>query len=167
MELKEKTKLTPRALSKHLRELEKEHHWVERKEDTESGQYPHPVLYKATDITVRYVKIMKTTFQYATNIETMLKETKNPYLILEDIHTISRTYFTEILAAIQHSIQNITYKNIDYMTSLLLHSTYKIYTTALIKATTKAMQSGTHFDIIDKAYNQLLQTCEEENIEEL
>lgn len=155
MELKEKTKLSPRTLSKHLHELEKELHWIERKEDTQSGEYPHPVLYKATDTTIKYVALMKTTFEYADNIETMLKETKDPFPILDDILRVSKIYFIQILAGIQYKM--MTWKQIDYATSLFLHSPYEIYTTTLIEAVTKAMQSGTHFDIIDRAYNQLLQ----------
>jgi DNA-binding transcriptional ArsR family regulator len=156
MELIEKTKLTPRTLSKHLRELERERRWIERREDTESGEYPHPVLYKATDITVRYMKLVKVTSEYAENIETMLKETKDPFPILDEILSISKEYFIMILAGIQYK-KTMPWKNIDYMTSLLLHSTFECYTTSLIAAVTKAMQSGTHFDTIDPRYEQVMQ----------
>jgi DNA-binding HxlR family transcriptional regulator len=162
MELIERTKLTPRTLSKHLRELERELRWIERREDTETAEYPHPVLYKATDTTVRYMKLVKITSEYADNIETMLKQTKDPFPILDEILKISKTYFIMILAGIQYS-KHMPWKHIDYMTTLLLHSPYKIYTTTLIKATTKAMQSGTHFDTIDQWYKQVIQDAQPED----
>jgi DNA-binding HxlR family transcriptional regulator len=162
MELIEKTKLTPRTLSKHLRKLERQLQWIQRKEDTESGAYPHPVLYKAKDITIKYTKVLKTTYDYADNMETMLKQTKDPFPILDEILSISKEHFIMILAGIQYNKQ-MPWKDIDYMTSLLLHSTFKCYTTALIEATTKAMQSGTHFDTISQWYEEAIKDSKPED----
>lgn len=151
MELKKQTKLSPRTLSKHLDELEKELHWIERKEDTESGEYPHPVLYRANHSTVLYATYIKSVFDNADEIERRVKETKDPLQILDDFNRINQYYFTLILTAIQEN-KYMTWKKIDYMTSLFLHSPYKIYITNLITAITNTIHLGTHFDI-----DQLLQ----------
>ena len=65
--------------TKHLDELEKDLNWIERREDTESGKYPYPVLYKATRSTASYGIYIKTVFDNADQIEEELKETKDPY----------------------------------------------------------------------------------------
>lgn len=151
MELKAETKLTPRTLSKHLNELEKELHWIERKEDTESGKYPHPVLYRAKHSIASYATYIKSVFDNADEIETHLKETKDPLQIFDELHKTNQYYFAGILEAIQKN-KCMTKKHLDGITSLFLYSPYKIYTENLITAFTKAVQFGTQFDI-----NQLKQ----------
>jgi DNA-binding HxlR family transcriptional regulator len=146
MEIKKETKLSPRTLSKHLNDLEKKLHWIERKEDTESGEYPHPVLYRANDTTVSYATLIKSIFDNADQIEIYLKETKDPLQILEDFHKANQYYFTLFLETIQKN-KHTTQKLLDYMTSLFLYTPYKIYTTQLITAFAKAVQFGTQFDI--------------------
>jgi DNA-binding HxlR family transcriptional regulator len=158
MELKKETKLSPRTLSKHLNELEKELHWVERKEDTESGEYPHPVLYRANHLTVSYATYIKSVFDNADEMETRLKETKDPLQILNDFHKINQYYFTLFLIKIQES-KYITQKQLDFMANLFLYSPYKIYTQNLITAIAKAVQFGTRFDINQlKQYHNVWQT---------
>lgn len=158
MELKKETKLSPRTLSKHLDEMEKELHWIERKEDTESGKYPHPVLYRASHSTVSYATYMKSVFDNADEIETRLKETKDPLQILDDSHKINQYYFTLFLEEIQKK-PHMAQKQLDYMTSLFLHSPYEIYTKNLITAIAKAVEFGTRFDINQlKQYHHVWQT---------
>jgi len=146
MELKEKTKLTARTLSKHLDELEEELHWIEKKKDTESGKYPYPVLYKANPTTIKHTKFVMSIHEYADNIETTLKETKDPFLMLDNFHMLNQLTFTLILMAVQ-SNKYMTWKQIDYATSFFLFSPYEIYTQNLVTAITKAIQSGARFDV--------------------
>jgi DNA-binding HxlR family transcriptional regulator len=145
-ELKEETKLTPRTLSKHLNELEKELHWVERREDKESGEYPHPVLYRATDTILSYTIYMKSVFDSADIIQAELQETKDPLQILEEIHKINEYYFTLILETIQKN-KSTSLKWLDPFMSLIFHSPYEIYTREIIRAFTEAAQFGTQFNI--------------------
>jgi DNA-binding HxlR family transcriptional regulator len=145
-ELKEKTKLTPRTLSKHLNELEKELHWVERREDKESGEYPHPVLYRATDTILSYTIYMKSVFDSVDIIQAELQETKDPLQILEVIHKINEYYFTLILETIQKN-KSASSKWLDSFMSLIYYSPYEIYTKEIIRAFTEAAQFGTQFNI--------------------
>jgi DNA-binding HxlR family transcriptional regulator len=145
-ELKEKTKLTPRTLSKHLNELEKELHWIERRKDIESGEYPHPVLYRATPSTVSWTLYMKSVLDNADDIETIMKETKDPLQILKEYHKINEYYFTLILETIQNN-KSISLKWLDPFMSFVFYSPYEIYTKEIIRAFTEAVQFGTQFDI--------------------
>jgi DNA-binding HxlR family transcriptional regulator len=153
MELKEEIKLSPRTLYKHLNELEKELHWIERKEDTESGEYPHPVLYKANPTTIKHTKFVMSIHEYAEKIETKLKETRDPLLMLDDFHMLNKLIFTLTVMAIQ-SKKYLTWKQIDYMTSFFLLSPYEIYTQNLITAVTKAIQSGVRFEVKQPSVSQ-------------
>ena len=150
-ELKDKTKLTPRTLSKHLNELEKELHWIERREDTESGEYPHPVLYKATHSIASCGRYIKTIIDNADEIETDLTETKDPLQLLKEFHEINLYYFTLILEKIQES-KSKNLKELDSIMKFVYYSPYEIYTKQIITAFTKAVQFGERFDI-----NQLRQ----------
>jgi DNA-binding HxlR family transcriptional regulator len=145
MDLKEETKLTPRTLSKHLKELTNELHWIERKEDTESGEYPHPVLYRATEESILYTTYLMITLNNANKMEKRLKEIKDPLQILDEIHKLNELYFTSILENIQNSKYK-TLKQSDSITGLFLHSPYNLYIRSLLKAFTKAVQFGAHFD---------------------
>ena len=146
MELKEKTKLTPRTLSKHLNELEKELSWIERRVDTESGEYPHPVLYKAKLSTVAYAIYVQSIFDNTDDIEADLKETEDPLQILIELHKLNLHYLTLILETIQKD-KCISQKQLNWMTQLFLYTPYEIYTENLITAFTKAVQFGARFDI--------------------
>jgi DNA-binding HxlR family transcriptional regulator len=77
-ELKENIKLSPRTLYKRLNELEKELKWIERREDTESGEYPYPVLYRATELILPIAIQIKTVHHNADNIEKNLKKNQRP-----------------------------------------------------------------------------------------
>jgi DNA-binding transcriptional ArsR family regulator len=146
MELKEETKLTPRTLSKHLKELEKELNWIERKEDTESGEYPHPVLYRATRSTVLWTIYMKSVFDNADDIEEELKKNRDPLQILEEFHKINMYYFTLTLETIQKN-KSKSFKWLDSFLGFAFYSPYEIYTKEIIRAFTKAARFGTQFDI--------------------
>jgi DNA-binding HxlR family transcriptional regulator len=145
MELKKETKLSPRTLSKHLQELEKDLHWIERKEDTESGEYPHPVLYRANHSTVSYATYVQSVSYNADEMETRLKEAKDPLQILDYFHKINQYYFTLLLEEIQKN-KYMTQKQLDVLANFFLYSAYKIYTNNLITAIAKAVQFGTRFD---------------------
>lgn len=146
MELKEETKLSPRTLYKHLNELEKELHWIERKENTESGEYPHPVLYKATRSTISYATYVQSVIYNADEMETRLKEAKDPLQILNDFHKLNEYYFTCSLLEIQKR-KHMTQKQLDGMTNFFLLSPYETYIKNLITAFAKAVQFGAQFDI--------------------
>ena len=145
-ELKEKIKLSPRTLYKRLNELEKELNWIERKEETESGEYPHPVLYRATESILSIAILIKTVHYNADNIERDLKENKDPLQILERLHKLNLYYFTLLLETIQED-KYMSQKHIDAMANLTIYDPYKIYVDNLIAAFAKNVRFGAHFDI--------------------
>jgi DNA-binding HxlR family transcriptional regulator len=145
-ELKEKTKLTARTLSKHLNELEKEFRWIERKEDTESGEYPHPVLYRATDSAVSWTHYMKLVFDNADDIEADLKKAKDPLRILEELHEVNEYYFTLLLETIQEE-KTASLKWLDSFMSFIFYSPYEIYTKEIVRAFTEDVRFGEQFNI--------------------
>ena len=145
-ELKEKTKLTPRTLSKHLNELNTELHLIERREDTQSGEYPHPVLYRAPQLTVSFATYIKKVWDNADDMEPALMESKDPLLLLEKLHKLNLYYFTQILGTIQED-KCIPQKVIEWLTNLFIHEPYEICTKNIITAFTKAVQLGGQFDI--------------------
>ncbi|MEM3640702.1 MAG: ArsR family transcriptional regulator [Candidatus Bathyarchaeia archaeon] len=61
-EIWEKTKLSPTTLSKHLKELEKG--IIERKIDTESGEYPPPVYYRLKPRTAHNFMMWDALYKY-------------------------------------------------------------------------------------------------------
>ena len=150
-DLKEKVKLSPRTLYKRLNELEKELNWIERKEDTESGEYPYPVLYRATETILSTAILIKTVHYNAENIEENLKKTKDPLKILERLHRLNLYYFTLLLETIQED-KYMSQKHIDAMTNLTIYDPYKIYIDNLIASFVKNVRFGAHFNI-----NQLRQ----------
>ena len=145
-ELKGKIKLSPRTLYKRLNELEKELKWIERKEDTESGEYPYPVLYRATEMILSIAIFIKTVHHNADNIENDLKENKDPLQILERLHKLNIYYFTLLLETIQED-KCMPQKHIDAMTNLTIYDPYKIYVSNLIAAFAKNVRFGAQFDI--------------------
>lgn len=145
MELKKETRLSPRTLSKHLQELEKDFHWIERKEDTESGEYPHPVLYRATHSTISYATYIQSVIYNADEMEARLKETKDPLQILDHFHKINQYYFTCFLQEIQKN-KHMPQRGLDRIADLFLYQPYKIYTDNLIAVIAKAVQFGARFD---------------------
>ena len=150
-ELKEKIKLSPRTLYKRLNELEQELNWIERKEDTENGEYPYPVLYRATESILSIAILIKTVHYNADNIERDLKENKDPLQILERLHKLNLYYFTLLLETIQED-KCMPQKHIDAMANLTIYDPYKIYVSNLIAAFAKNVRFGAQFDI-----NQLRQ----------
>jgi hypothetical protein len=91
--------------------------------------------------------------EYAEKIETKLKETRDPLLMLDDFHMLNKLIFTLTVMAIQ-SKKYLTWKQIDYMTSFFLLSPYEIYTQNLITAVTKAIQSGVRFEVKQPSVSQ-------------
>src|SRR5512139_1848786 len=98
-ELKEKTKLTARTLSKHLDELEKKLNWILRMQDRDSGEYPYPVLYKS--VNPKFGRFIQLVYENANDIEMQLKETKDPIQVLDDLHKINLYYFAMLLKMVQ------------------------------------------------------------------
>jgi len=148
MELKEQTKLTPRTLSKHLKELTNELQWIERKEDTESGEYPHPVLYRAKEDMLSIIIFITTVhYSYTTdNLERKLKETKDPIHVLIRIHELNLYYLTLLLEEMQKE-KIMSQKEVNALLNFTIFAPYKIYISNLIDAFSKNIQFGTHFDI--------------------
>ena len=125
--------------------------WVERKEDTENGEYPYPVLYRATESILSIAILIKTVHYNADNIERDLKENKDPLQILERLHKLNLYYFTLLLETIQED-KCMPQKHIDAMANLTIYDPYKIYVSNLIAAFAKNVRFGAQFDI-----NQLRQ----------
>jgi DNA-binding HxlR family transcriptional regulator len=150
-ELKEKIKLSPRTLYKRLNELENELKWIERKEDMESGEYPHPVLYRATEMILSTAILIKTVHYNADNIKENLKKTKDPLQILEQLHKLNLYYFTLLLETIQEN-KCMPQKHIDFLTSLTIYEPFQVYVNNLITTFTENVRFGAQFDI-----NQLRQ----------
>jgi DNA-binding HxlR family transcriptional regulator len=138
MELKEKTKLSPRTLAKHLIQMTKLQ-MIEKKTDAESGKYPVPVLYKAQPELVDYIKSSMLREEYSDNVEAMLKECNDPLWMLDDIHFFSQITFTNILKEIQEK-KNITWDEILYLEEAFLWANYRHFTMALIAATAKIIR---------------------------
>lgn len=145
-ELKERTKLTARTLSKHLGELEKNLHWVERKEDTESGEYPHPVLYKATNAAIPFIKYMDIVFQNADTIEKEIDEVTDPLKVLRKIHKGEEYYLYLTILEIA-TFKYMTKEQLDGFLDFTFYRPHQIYIEALIGAITKAAQFGATFEI--------------------
>ena len=139
IDLKEKSKLSPRTLAKHLNRMVKIQ-IIERKTDIESGKYPVPVLYKAVPNLMMYIDSSKMKEEFAKAVEPMLEESKDPLDILEMIHLISQTTFIQILEVIRKD-KNITWDDIDYFSECYLWSTYKHFTMELIRATSKIIHN--------------------------
>ena len=150
-ELKEETKLTPRTLSKHLKELEKELGWIERIEDKESGEYPHPILYRIERSMLSITIFIKSVYDNADDIERELRETKDPLRILVEFHKLNLYYFTLLLESIQEN-KCMSQKVIDALMDFSIYAPYENYANSLMKAFADAVRFGAQFDI-----NQLRQ----------
>ena len=135
MELKEKTKLSSRTLTKHLNQMTNIQ-TIEKKTDVESGKYPIPVLYKATPELTTYIKASITREEVANKLELALNESKDPLILLEAIHASSQLYFIELLTQIQQN-KNITNEEIYFFGECFLWASYKQYTSKLIEASRK------------------------------
>jgi DNA-binding HxlR family transcriptional regulator len=147
MELKNATKLSPRTLSKHLENMNSLT-VVERKEDTESGKYPVPVLYKANDQFLNdYIKPTRMRKHYSDNVNAMLEETKDPLILLDMILQFAQVDFIRILQEIQTN-KKISGEEILFFEEAFLWRNFESFTMDLITSTYK---------MIDKInINQLL-----------
>lgn len=135
MELREKTQLSSRTLSKHLDRLIKLQ-LIERKIDDESGKYPVPVLYKAQPELMNHIKSSKLREEFSQSIDAMLEETKDPLIILEVIHDYSQIAFLELMKEIKNNKQ-ITSLEIDFFEEIFLWANYKHFMFKLIEASAK------------------------------
>ena len=135
MELKATTKLSSRTLAKHLDKMV-EQQMIEKKTDMESGKYPHPVLYKAVPQTIYYIRFSMFREEFSKNIDAILKETKDPLLILDMIHNWYQLIFLKILGGIREN-KNMTFEERDWHEEVILFPIYRDCTFALIEATTK------------------------------
>jgi hypothetical protein len=135
MELKEKTKISPRILAKHLTQMTSLQ-IIEKKKDAESGKYPIPVFYQATPELITYIRAVLTREETANLLEPALNKTKDPLQLLEAIHESSQLYFIELLKQIQQN-KNITNQQIWFFAECFLWTNYKKYTIKLIEASRK------------------------------
>lgn len=138
MELKKTTKSSS-TLNKHLKQMI-EHQTIEKKIDTECGEYPHPVLYKAHPEIITYIKMSMFREEFYDKIGTILKESNDPLMILDIIHNWSQLTFIKILEQIQKD-KNINFerkwKRIEYLGRAFLWANYEFFTLDLITATLK------------------------------
>lgn len=135
MELKEKTNLSSRTLSKHLDRMLKLQ-LIERKVDNESGKYPIPVLYQAQPELINYVKSSMLREEFSQKVDAMLEETKDPLMILEVIHTYSQTAFLKLMEEIKNN-KKMTPEEIEFFEENFIWANYKHFTFDLINATKK------------------------------
>ena len=135
MELKTKSKLSPRTLAKHLQRL-MELKLIERKEDVESGEYPVPVFYKAVPELIEYIDASVIRDEFSENVVPMLEEEKDPLSILEIIHDASQLGFIKILEEIREN-KKMTYNELLYLEEIYLWAFYRHCTMKLIEATSK------------------------------
>jgi len=155
MELKEKTKLSSRTLTKHLNQMTNLR-IIEKKTDVESGKYPVPVLYKAKPNLVTYVKASMARREAANLFEPALNETKDPLMILDGIHVSSQLYFIDILQRIQEH-KNMTNEEIYFFEEIFLWANYKQYTSKLIQASRKIINDLNITQLlIDQAKRQII-----------
>lgn len=98
IELKEKTKLSPITLQKHLKYMV-DFKIVEKKTSVENGKYA--VLFKATTDLMIFLNAFATTMLTIDSLKPALAEMKDPLLILEIIHIHSQIYFLKLLERIQ------------------------------------------------------------------
>lgn len=135
MELKEKTKLSPRTLDKHLDKLV-ELGVVNKQKDTQSGAYPYPVFYKATNDLLKYIKSSLLRDDFSETIDGMIQETKDPLMILEVIHEYSQLAFIKILKEIQAK-KAMDFERRQFLEEIFLWSNYRHFTMELIEASLK------------------------------
>jgi hypothetical protein len=159
MELKEKTKLSSRTLTKHLEQLIKSC-LVERKTDSESGKYPVPVLYRAEPELLAYMKSSLLKEDFAKNVNEMLKETNDPLMILEVIHDYSQLTFLHILEQIKRK-KDISDEEIEFLEEVFLWSNYKSFTFELVEATRRIAESLDVSQLLVAQAKRVKKTAEE------
>lgn len=109
---------------------------IEKKVDSESGKYPVPVLYKAQPELLTYIKSSMMREEFSDNLEAMLKESKDPLMILDMIHDVSQLNFIKILGQIQED-KSMTWEELIFLEELFLWENYRHFTLNLIAATGK------------------------------
>ena len=168
MELKEKTRLSSRTLSKHLKQMT-ELKIIEKKEDIESGKYPVPVLYKTTPIITGHGIVLDVINERILlpreiideKLKLDLNQTKDPLIVLESIHESSEQHFLGLLSQIQHD-KNITDKQINILLECFLWEPYKQYTSKLLEASRKIINDFNITDLIENQIKRLIENGETE-----
>jgi len=135
IELKASTKLSSATIAKHLREMSKTQ-LIERKEDLESGKYPVPVFYKASNELMEYITSCNLREIFKNSINGMIDETKDPLVILESIHLNSQLWFLEILKEMK-SRKDMKAYEITWLEQIFLFESYEQMISQLIAATDK------------------------------
>jgi len=139
MELREKTKLSSRTLSKHLDEMVRAK-VVERQVDNKSGKYPFPVFYRATPMLLAYTKSSLLREDFSQMVDAMLHETKDPLKILEVIHAYSDLGFLFLLKAIKNN-ENVTDEGVDFFEEVFLFSSYRSFIFDLVEASRRVLDN--------------------------
>lgn len=135
MELKEQTKRSSRTLAKHLNQMVNMQ-FIEKRIDIESGNYPHPVYYKAKPNLITGVKASMARQETIDLFEPALNEVKDPLMILDGIHAASQLDFIDIILRIQQ-YKNMTNEEIYFFEEIFLWANYRQYTSKLIQASRK------------------------------
>jgi hypothetical protein len=134
--LKKTTKLSPRTLHKHLKQMV-ESTTILRKQDLESGKYPIPVLYKGHPELLEWLELSNMRERFKNNIDAWLKEfNNNPMLVLDAIHLWNEIMFVRLLEQIQEN-KHMTYEELFNRAELELWINFKYFTEKLLVATTK------------------------------
>ena len=131
-ELKEKTKLSSRTLTKRLVEMT-DFQIVKKKKDVESGKYPVPVLYKADTPIIVYAKTRIAREAFTNHLVSVLDNTKDPLIVLDRIHFYSQKNLLDLLMLIQRS-KKINDKEINFLAQCFLWENYRQFTGKLIEA---------------------------------
>ncbi len=135
MELREKTNLSSRTLAKHLTQMLKLR-IIEKKKDTESGEYPFPVFYKTVPTLETYINACIERTILSKKLEPALLHAKDPLVVLDAIHISSQTYFTELISLMKEN-KKLSDEAIYFFGECFLWENYKRYTLELIKASQK------------------------------
>jgi DNA-binding MarR family transcriptional regulator len=157
-ELKEKTKLSSRTLDKHLDKI-KEFQLIERKTNVESGKYA--VFFRAKPELTTYYKANIMREESIKEMEKVLNERKDPFLILDAIHTISQRCFIELLEIIQQN-KNITKEEINFFGECFLWTSYKQYISKLIEESRKIITDININQLLLKQFARQIEFCKKQ-----
>lgn len=138
MELQATTKLNPFTLTKHLKQMTKDN-IIDRKEDTESGKYPIPVLYKAPIELIDIVISNRSNKKFSEWIDEWVKNKMvqtilDPLVILESINNITQVGFIQLLQEMQRD-KKINASQITFLEEILITNNYNHAIKELITAT--------------------------------
>jgi len=172
MELKQKTELSSRTLTKHLDHM-KNIQIIEKKADIESGEYPYPVFYKATPELKIYVNATITRKKVLNGLEPAVNQSKDPLIVLDGIHAVSQLGFLDLLTYIQQNNIKTNEPAINFFAEIAIWGYYKQYIYKLINASRKIVndlnitqllinQAKRQIEIYEKAL-QIYEKMEQKN----